>query len=101
MHQWVFKDVGIETLFDKLQLDGAIACEGNICHKDEDDIVAAMHKTGLDEQEERPGLGQIMVIIERVALGRPQEDPEYRPHFQEGEADIKMGKEEGLSHTTG
>lgn len=99
-HRWVFKDIGIETLFDKLQLDGEIASEGKIYKKDEDDIVAAMHSTGLDEKEERPGQGQIVVTISRVVVSNPYKDPAFRTQFQDGEDDVGMKDEEGLSHTT-
>lgn len=87
-------------MFDKLQLDGEIASEGKIYKKDEDDIVAAMHSTGLGEKDERPGQGQIVVTISRVVVSNPYEDPAFRTQFQEGEDDVAMEDEEGLSHTT-
>lgn len=81
---WIFKDIGIETVFDKLfiakrqnQVDGG-------SQLDEANLVAAMDASELGcqdniKREEKNRLGQIVVVFERVVLGRMYYDRNFRP----------------------
>ena len=100
---WVFKDVGIEAIFDKMVL----IPNDNSPEKDENDLVDAFNRTGmcLDEdlkREESKKIGQIEVTIMRITIGRKIIDRNYRPKHQEGDHDdVDMERiNSELSHTT-
>ena len=100
---WVFKDVGIEAILDKMVL----MANDSSPEKDEDDLVDAFNRTGmcLDEdlkREESKKIGQIEVTIMRVTIGRKKIDRNYRPKHQEGEDDdVDMERiDSDLCHTT-
>ena len=100
---WVFKDVGIEAILDKMVL----MANDNSPKKDEDDLVDAFNRTGirLDEdlkREESKKIGQIEVTIMRINIGRKTTDRNYRPKHREGEDDDVDMEEinSELSHTT-
>jgi hypothetical protein len=103
-HAWVFNDIGIDTIFDKLVL----ANTGKDPGEDEIAIVAAMEGTGMVaepdiDREVRKKAGQIEVRISRVILGRKTVNYHYRPKHMEGEnEDVDMdGADPELTHTTG
>lgn len=107
-HSWVFKDVGIETVFDRMLIGGGTNCVKIREEHDEDAMVDAMRTTGLgvekNIEEDKNNIGQILVLIERVVLGRKWRDHHYRPKHQEGEdaEDVDMaGVKNEITHTTG
>ena len=65
---WVFKEVGIETVFDKLMISGGPDSDEKIEKMDEDQIISAMNTTGREEEEEHPRAGMITVTVKRVVL---------------------------------
>lgn len=103
-HAWVFNDIGIDTIFNKLVL----ANTGKGPGEDEIAIIAAMEGTGIItepdiEREARKKAGQIEVRISRVILGRKSVNYYYQPKHMEGEKeDVDMdGPDPELTHTTG
>lgn len=107
-HGWVFKDVGIETVFDKMLLSGDHQVSGKVHMRDEDSIIAAMNAADLGaegdvEREERTKLGQIVVTIERIKLGQKWIDSRYRAKHKEGDVDdVQMdGANTDITHTAG
>jgi hypothetical protein len=101
---WVFQDVGIEAMFDKLQLGGE---DSNRMGQDEEDLVKAMNSTNLqdasDFQKERRKPGQIVVTIERIVTVAKYRDPQFRPSHTEDEMmDVSMeGADKTITHTAG
>ena len=101
---WVFKDVGIETVFNKIGLNTQL--DDGRSEDPEENIVEAMsssaichEQTEMDYEEGKPG--QIIVKLERVQLRGTYNDPNYNPIHQEGEEDdIDMAVQASLSHTT-
>ncbi|KAL8683221.1 MAG: hypothetical protein Q9186_000833 [Xanthomendoza sp. 1 TL-2023] len=101
---WVFKDVGIETIFDKIALrDGS-----RKTMEQEDVIVDAMKNSELGERqvgtcEEGGKIGQIVVELERVILGKKYHERNYRPkHYEDDQDDVNMeGVGHDVVHTTG
>lgn len=107
-HGWMFKDVGIETVFDKMLLSGDRRTSRKVSIRDEDSIIAAMNATDLGaegdvEREEKTKLGQIVITFERVKLGEKWVDDRYQAKHKEGEADdVDMGgASSGITHTAG
>lgn len=107
-HSWVFRDVGIETVFDKMLISGG-ENYGEILNEDDEDVLpAAMRATSLgverNDEEEKNSIGQIRVVFERVVLGEKWQDNHYRSKHQEGEEaeDVDMaGMKREITHTTG
>ncbi len=106
-HCWLFKDVGIETVFDKMLISGKRGASDTVYMREEDDLIAAMNCTDIQgegvDKEQKAKAGQIVVTLERVKLGEKWEDPKYRPSYKEGESvDVDMeGAKKDVSHTTG
>ena len=107
-HSWVFKDVGIESVFDRMLISGGKSCVEVREEPDEDVVVAALSATGLgverNVEEDKNHIGQILVVVERVVLGRKWEEDHYRSKHQEGEEaeDVDMaGVKNEITHTTG
>lgn len=102
-HSWVFKEVGIETLLDKLLIKGDIAPEGVISQRDEDELLEAINATGIDEKEETQQVGQITVTFQKVTLGDTHDDWNFRAMHKHAEGDdVDMNESTGgLSHTAG
>ena len=107
-HSWVFKDVGIETVFDKMLINGERNSAGELAEQDEDTMIAAMNATelgagGNSQKDEKSGIGQILVVIQRVILGNKWIEPNYRSKHQEGEAeDVDMdGIKNEITHSAG
>lgn len=108
-HAWVFKDVGIETVFDKMLISGDHqVVSGNVNKRDEDAIIAAMESTGLEpdgdiKREEKSQVGQIVVEIQRVKLGEKWDDKNFRAKFKEDDVkDVDMeGANSDITHTAG
>ena len=105
---WVFKDVGIETMFDKLIIAGDIDIATPIPNSSEDALVEAMDIAYLSGdadmiREEKSKVGQILVVIERVKLGEKWRDNHFRAKHKEGEPqDVDMqGVGKDITHTTG
>jgi hypothetical protein len=99
---WVFQDVGIEAMFDKLELCGD---NNNMMDQDEDDLVKTLKSTDLQEasdfRKERCKLGQIVVTIERVVTAAKYRDSQFRPSYTEDEMmDVDMeGADKTITHT--
>lgn len=107
-HSWVFKDVGIDTIFDKMFISGGENRAEILEEHDEDAMVAAMRATGLgvegDANEEKSNLGQILVIVQRVVLGTKWQHKQYHSKHQEDDEaeDVDMaGVKNEITHTTG
>ena len=102
-HAWVFKEKAIETVFDKLMIDGT---QANVGDQDDDALIKAMESSGLDarrKMETESKIGQIVVELRRVALGEKRMEANFRPRHQEGqEEDIDMeGAPQHITHATG
>ncbi|KAL8970411.1 MAG: hypothetical protein Q9183_001536 [Haloplaca sp. 2 TL-2023] len=101
---WVFKDVGIETVFDKIALQDG----GQPAAELEDVLVNAFNSSGLG-LEHTPGVddhgkvGQIVVEVEKVRVEQPFYQKCWRPKHQEGEEeDVNMeGVNQDVAHKTG
>ncbi|MCJ1286115.1 hypothetical protein MMC26_005458 [Xylographa opegraphella] len=104
---WVFQDIGIESLFDKM-----LITEGNnivpIDQGDEAALVDACESLQLNRnndfaREENSKAGQILVTIDRVTLGERLRETKYQAKHKEHETeDVDMmyaGKE--ITHTAG
>lgn len=107
-HSWVFRDVGIETVFDKMMISGGENYTEILKENDENVLEAAMRATGLggerNDEEDKNNIGQILVVFERVVLGEKWQDNHYRSKHQEGDEaeDVDMaGVKSGITHTTG
>lgn len=107
-HAWVFKDVGIETVFDRMLISGDHQVLGTANKRDEDVIIAAMESTDLEpdgdiKREERNQVGQIVVEIQRIKLGEKWDDKNYRAKFKEDDInDVNMeAASVGITHTAG
>lgn len=91
-HAWVFKDVGIETIFENMLIDGHLEEETL-----EDEMVEAFGSAVLDAErdiarEERVHVGKIVVELQRVTLSDKRTKHDFKAKHQEGEADdIDMG----------
>lgn len=100
---WVFKDVGIETVFKKIAL-----CDRTDDLQDSEDVlVNALNNSKLggervEATEERGTVGQIVVELERVWLGKKYNERDYRAKHYEGDKDdVDMdGASQDVAHTT-
>ncbi|MCJ1383919.1 hypothetical protein MMC17_007033 [Xylographa soralifera] len=104
---WVFQDIGIETLFDKM----LIAEDKNAmprAQRNQAALVNAFDNIYLNGdsdfvKEEKSKVGQILVTIDRVTLGKRWQDTNYQAKLKEQDMeDVDMmdaGKE--ITHTTG
>ena len=103
-YAWVFNDIGIDTILDKLALSTA----GQDTGDDEIAIIAAMKGAGISPEtdifrEERKKVGQIEVKISRVILRKKYTVDQYQSRHREGEnEDVAMdGTASDLTHSTG
>ncbi|MCJ1436995.1 hypothetical protein MMC27_006378 [Xylographa pallens] len=104
---WVFQDIGIETLFDKM----LIAEDKNIipvAQRNEAALVhgcETIHLNGDNDsiKEENSKVGQILVTIDRVTLGKKWQDTNYKAKHKEHETEdvdmVDAGKD--ITHTAG
>ncbi|KAL8672979.1 MAG: hypothetical protein Q9168_002573 [Polycauliona sp. 1 TL-2023] len=101
---WVFRDIGIETMFDKIGLreTATEAVEA------EDVLVDAMKTSKLGDDghavagEENERIGQIVVELERVKLGKKYYEKNYLPKHTEGDVeDVDMSERSDMAHKTG
>ena len=107
-HAWVFKDVGIETMFDKLLINGNMDTAVAIAENQEDALAAAMDTTSLNHEidaarEDNSKVGQIVVEIQRIKLGSKWVEPNYIAKHKEGEMeDVDMNEVNNeITHTAG
>ena len=105
---WVFENVGIETIFDKMVINRDIDIAAPIPKRDEDALMRAMNSTSIDadqdvESEEKSKVGQMVLIIERVKLGQKNVNPNFCAKHNENEVgDVDMtDAEKYITHTTG
>lgn len=100
-HSWVFKEVGIESLLDKLLIGGDISADDAIATKDEEELLVALGDTGIHDKEETKQLGQITVQLRRVNVTASYATRDFRPKFSEGQKeDVNMTDVDGVSHTS-
>ena len=102
-HAWVFKENAIETVFDKLMIAGS---QANVEDHDDDALIKAMESSGLETQgnpEKESKVGQIVVELQRIVLGKKRTEANYRSLHQEGQGeDIDMeGVRREITHATG
>lgn len=104
---WVFKDVGIETAFDQMLIDNG---RDDTIHKEQDEeaMIAAMNVNALVAEaglrrDEESGVGQIVVVIRRIIIGKRWVQNSWKAPLKEGETnDVPMGGVvKDVSHTTG
>ena len=107
-HAWVFKDVGIESSFEKLLISKAGSAAEDFDEPVEDALVRRLTSTTLDQgvgswKKEISKAGQIVVTLERVQLGKQTLERNFCAKHREGEADdVDMeGVERNVTHTTG
>ena len=98
---WYFRDVGIETVFDKLFLSGGAGEGEAVPAKDEDDLLAAFSSlgaSGFEDAEEEIQAGQIEITLERVRVGETRNGVRFQPPSGQ---DIDMDSPDlsKLSHT--
>ena len=107
-HAWVFKDVGIEASFGKLLVSKHEQEDRDLEEPVEDALVKGLNSTILDAEagsytQATAKVGQIIVTLQRVKLGKKSLDLDYRPKHREGEEDdFDMDDiERDITHTTG
>ena len=105
-HAWVFKDVGIETRFDKMLISENRNQTDRANQPDEDTMIAAMNLTELSgesnlKNDEKCNIGQIVIVVERIILGIKWSDENYRPRHCDGQMDDVNMNELGndITHT--
>ena len=92
-HAWVFKDIGIETKLNQI----ALRENGRDALEPLDLLVDALNSSELSDEharttDESGKIGQIVVVLERVVLGKKYKDYQYRPKHIEGDRDdVDMG----------
>ena len=91
-HAWVFKDVGIETLFEKILISEGHNQADRANQPDEDAMITAMNATELGAEGnikngERCSVGQIVIVVERIVIGVKRSEENYRPKHRDGQAD--------------
>ena len=100
-HAWVFKEKAIETVFDRLMIEGS---RTNVEDQDDDALVKAMESSRFNAKwntEKESKIGQIVVELRRILLGEKRTEAKYRSHHQEGqEEDIDIGVRPEI-HSTG
>lgn len=99
-HAWVFKEKAIETLFDRLMIEGS---QANLDDQNDDALIKAMESAGFDEGHiEKAKVGQIVVELRRIVLGEKRIEANYRSHHQEGQdEDSLMEVRPDIIHETG
>ncbi|KAK4998025.1 hypothetical protein LTR60_007698, partial [Cryomyces antarcticus] len=98
---WFFKDVGIETMFDKLVLSKQ-GEKADLAKEDEEDLLCAMNLTGLEDNGEKTQLGQIVMVLERIRLGETAYDEDFHAeHRAEQEDNMDTSDATIVSHTVG
>ena len=98
-HAWVFKEKSIETVFDRLMIEGS---QANSDDQDDHALIEAMESSGFDEgHTEKDKVGQIVVELRRIVLGEKRLEANYRSHHQEGDKDSVMEVRPDIIHETG
>ncbi len=107
-HAWVFRDVGIEASFGKLFISKNGHAAEDFEEPIEDALVRGLDSTDLSAdtgppKQETGKVGQIVVTLQRIQLGRKSIEPEFRAKHREDEKDdFDMGGiEQEITHTTG
>ena len=99
----MFKEKTIETVFDKLMINGT-GTKGD--DQEDDALIKAMESSGFNDQgksEQGSKVGQIVVELRRIVLGKKRLETNYRPHHREGQdEDVDMeGIPRDIIHATG
>jgi hypothetical protein len=107
-HAWVFRDVGIEASFGKLLISQNGLAVDDFDEPQEDALVRDLNSADLGAEtgprrEQTGKVGQIVVTLQRVKLGRKTTESDYHAKHREGEKDeFDMdGIEREITHTTG
>ncbi|KAL8843318.1 MAG: hypothetical protein Q9170_000176 [Blastenia crenularia] len=100
---WIFRDVGIETIFEKIALHD----DATELQDPEDVLVDALCTSKLSGEhteatEERGKVGQIVVELSRITLGKTFKERNYRAKHYEGDEDDMHteGLSQDVAHTT-
>lgn len=106
-HAWVFKEVGIETIFEKISISEGHNQADRASQPDEDAMITAMNATELGAEgniknDERCSVGQIVIVVERIVVGVKWSEENYRPKHRDVQADdVNMdGLGNNITHTT-
>ncbi|KAL8872648.1 MAG: hypothetical protein Q9174_001761 [Haloplaca sp. 1 TL-2023] len=101
---WVFKDVGIEAVFDKIALQDGRQPPA----EPEDVLVDAFNASGFGLErtagvDEQGKVGKIVVELEKIRVGKPFYEKGWRPkHQEEEEEDVNMEDvNQDVAHKTG
>jgi len=104
-YYWLFNDVGIDILLNRLVLSKESQQTSD--PHDVDELSVAMIATGLtsqenDSQEEKLQLGQIVIELQRVTVGQTYMNHHFHPRHREvDDENINMTGLDQLSHMTG
>ena len=81
-YNWVFKEVGIETLLDKLYIQDDILSEGDVPRNIEHEFANLMDaKMNLEQDDEhKNGNGVIKIELKRIVVGFPYHKENYHPN---------------------
>ncbi|KAI9676464.1 MAG: hypothetical protein M1817_000621 [Caeruleum heppii] len=106
-HSWIFKDVGIETIFDKMLISGERDAAQPVHVRDEKELIAAMNSTSLSGEgysaDAKTTVGKIELTLERVRIGPKWHDEHYQLRHQPydvAKVDMK-GVDANVTHTAG
>ncbi|KAK5123676.1 hypothetical protein LTR85_002312 [Meristemomyces frigidus] len=102
--KWYFREVGIDTIFDKLLLGSRDGNDEAIPANDDEDLLAAfggLGADGLQDAEEKLKAGQIELTLERVTVGATHHDVKWNPDDEQDqeEIDLSAGDVDKVSHT--
>ncbi|KAK5009114.1 hypothetical protein LTR28_002628 [Elasticomyces elasticus] len=101
---WYFRDVGVETLLDKLLINQDDDESQPFVRRDGEDALEttrARLEDGLENKEEVVKLGQIEIVCERVTFGHKHLDTNFEAAHSEGKIDIDIDEASRVSHTAG
>ena len=106
-HAWVFKDVGVESSFEKMNISGAEQAAKDFDEPIEDRLARGLQSTALTGEggtstQDTAKFGQIVVTLHKVRLGNVIVDANYRFKHREGDKDDCEidGIDRGVTHTT-
>ncbi|KAK4952867.1 hypothetical protein LTR66_013718 [Elasticomyces elasticus] len=101
---WYFRDVGVETLLDKLLINQDDDESQSFVRRDGEDAsetTRARLEDGLENKEEVVKLGQIEIVCERVTFGHKHLDTNFEAAHSEDKIEIDIDAASRVSHTAG
>ncbi|KAK4544707.1 hypothetical protein LTR36_003956 [Oleoguttula mirabilis] len=90
---WFFKEVGIETAFDKLFIARGDGNDDATPTMDHADLLAAfggLGADGLQDAEEKVQAGQIELTLERVTVGAVRRNVDWQPDTEQDGVDVDV-----------